>query len=77
MKDLKELIEKKSKLKLKDFPQDDFNKLKQQLEENGKIEVWLMRGMGRWYLVDRLSKSEFHLPIQRKLCELQIEEINL
>ena len=66
-------IERESKKQLNDFPQTDFEAVEKLLNENKRIEVWLLRGMGRWYLKGFLpNKNNSHLPIQRKLCDLTL-----
>ena len=68
---MRERIEKESGVKLKDFPQSDFDAVEKLLNDNEKIEVWLLRGMGRYYIKGFLpNKNDSHLPRQEKLCDL-------
>ena len=68
---MKEKIEKESGIKLNDFPESDFVAVEKLMEQNEKIEVWLLRGMGRYYIKAFLpNQNNSHLPIQSKLCDL-------
>lgn len=67
---LKERIEENSGVKLNDFPKSDFRKISELLEDNEEIEVWLLKGMGRYYVSGFLPDVEISFPIKRKLCIL-------
>ncbi len=68
---MKEKIEKESGVKLNDFPESDFEKVEKMMKEIGQVEVWLLRGMGRYYLVSfPPNKENTSFPIKRKLCSL-------
>jgi len=72
MNNIKKLIEKKSKIQLNDFPKEDFQEIEKYLKLNNNIEVWLEKGMGRYYLTSCLiGKHKSPLPIQQKLCQLK------
>lgn len=68
---IKEKIEKISNITLKDFPDSDFQKVEDMLKEHTLVEVWLLKGMGRYYISSCLpNQNNWSLPIQQKLCEL-------
>ncbi len=66
------LIEKKSGVKLNDFPDSDFEKVDESLKEHKKIEVWLMKGMGRYYITPVVRENKYNFPIMQKLCDLSL-----
>ena len=69
-----ELIEKAAKIRLDGFPESDYDKIEELLNDNNKIEVWLEKGMGRKYLIGCLPDKHFsHPPLQERLCELDRE----
>lgn len=76
MKSIKQKIKKESGFTFNGFPKSDFDKIKDLLSKNIKVEIWLLRGMGRYYLKGFLpNENNSNLPTQEKLCDLINEEI--
>ncbi len=67
---MKERIEKLSKTRLDGFPEMDYLLIKEKLEDNKQVDVWLLQGMGRKYLVPVVGENTFNFPLMQKLCTL-------
>lgn len=67
---MKEKIEKISKLRLVGFPDSDFLKIEEKLNENPYVDIWIIQGMGRKYITAIVGKNLLPFPLMEKICTL-------
>lgn len=71
---IKEIIEKAIEKKLSGFPDSDFERIEKEVYKYGVTEVWLMRGMGRNYIIPISKENTYSFPIREKLCTIALNQ---
>lgn len=67
---IKERIEKISGIELLDFFDQEYEDIEKLCSENDVVDVWIMQGMGRKYLVGIVGENTRNLPMMEKICTL-------